>query len=91
MGLLTTENENGKRRTDAILGLLGLLVSLPILWGGFNSFLVGWAYMGQGQKGAWLALLAGAIVFVLGVWLLFSSVVRSHRGFRSEDALRRGR
>ncbi|MDY6850758.1 MAG: hypothetical protein SV487_01595 [Thermodesulfobacteriota bacterium] len=65
---LTPEISKSNRRLGALSGGLKGLIALVLVWVGINSFIIGWAY--NFRKGAWMPLLAGAVLTVLGVWLL---------------------
>lgn len=85
---LTPEISDSSRRLSALSGGLKGLIALVLVWVGINSFMVGWAY--NCRKGAWMPLLAGAVLVIFGIWLLGRGVEQitanlSSKGPHRED------
>ena len=74
MDMKLRDSQPKKGPAGAMAGCLIGMISLVLLWVGFHSVLIGWAY--HMRKGFWFPCLVGSLLLFFGILLLLKGVSR---------------
>jgi hypothetical protein len=79
---LSKDNDPGRRPLGVLFGLVLLAAGTTVFWFGFNSVLIGAAYLRH--PAFWAPILAGILALLLGLWLLTQGARRTARSFQPD-------